>query len=87
VLTIVAPAPASDWTVSVLALPGPEMTRTIPDERIIAKHYVFSGNGEHGNPERESLEMLFKAHGDADYAIHPTYPIDEIDKRREEDLK
>jgi hypothetical protein len=38
----------------------------MPDERIIAKHCVFSGNGEHGNPERESLEMLFKAHSDGD---------------------
>ena len=33
-------------------------------ERITADHYVFSGNGEHGNPERETLEMLFKARGD-----------------------
>src|SRR5262249_41746751 len=56
-------------------------------ERIIAKHYVFSGNGEHGNPERESLEMLFKARGDDDYVMHLTYPIDEIDKGREEDWK
>jgi len=54
-------------------------------ERIIAKHYVFSGNGEHGNPERESLEMLFKARGDDDYVMHLTYPIDQIDKGREED--
>lgn len=54
-------------------------------ERIIAKHYVFSGDGEHGNPERESLEMLLKARGNADYTIHLTYPIDEIDTLRKED--
>ena len=24
-------------------------------------HYVFSGDGEHGNPERETLQMLFEA--------------------------
>lgn len=54
-------------------------------ERIIAKHYVFSGNGEHGNPERESLEMLLAARGKADYAVHLTYPIDEIDKMRKEE--
>ena len=53
-------------------------------ERIIAKHYVF-GHGEHGNPERKSLEMLFRARGDADYTIHLTYPIDDIDKGRKED--
>jgi hypothetical protein len=53
--------------------------------RITADHYVFSGNGEHGNPEREALEMLFKARGNGDYTIHLTYPIDEIDVAREAD--
>ncbi|MGH6937325.1 MAG: hypothetical protein ACRED2_14365, partial [Methylocella sp.] len=54
-------------------------------ERVIAKHYVFSGNGEHGNPERKSLEMLFKSRQDDAYTIHLTYPIDEIDELRKED--
>ncbi|MCI0466346.1 MAG: hypothetical protein L0Y57_04975 [Beijerinckiaceae bacterium] len=56
-------------------------------ERIIAEHYVFSGNGEHGNPERKALEMLFKARGDENYKIHLTYPVDEIDALRKEDWK
>jgi hypothetical protein len=51
-------------------------------ERIMAKHYVFSGNGEHGNPERDTLQMLLDARGDADYQVHITYPIDEIDPGR-----
>ena len=51
-------------------------------ERITADHYVFSGNGEHGNPERETLEMLLAARGDDDYTVHLTYPIDEIDAGR-----
>ena len=54
-------------------------------ERIIANHYVFSGNGEHGNPERESLEMLLKARGDDDYEVHLTYPVNQIDAAREAD--
>ena len=54
-------------------------------ERIIARHYVFSGNGEHGNPEREALEMLLSARGNEAYEIHLTYPIDEIDKERKKD--
>lgn len=54
-------------------------------ERITADHYVFSGNGEHGNPERETLKMLLEARGDADYTVHLTYPIDEIDAGRKED--
>ena len=30
-------------------------------EQVTADHYVFSGNGEHGNPEREAIQMLFDA--------------------------
>ena len=57
-------------------------------DRITADHYVFSGNGEHGNPERETLEMLLAARGDAaDYTVHLTYPIDEIDAGRKKDWK
>ena len=51
-------------------------------DRISADHYVFSGDGEHGNPERESLEMLFKARSEAPFTIHFTYPIAEIDAAR-----
>ncbi len=55
--------------------------------RITADHYVFSGNGEHGNPEREALEMLFGARGNEAFEIHLTYPVDEIDVAREEEWK
>jgi hypothetical protein len=55
-------------------------------ERVVAKHYVFSGDGEHGNPERESMEMLLAARGeDADFTIHFTYPVAEIDVERKKD--
>ncbi|MCW2687362.1 MAG: hypothetical protein JWR37_2252, partial [Mycobacterium sp.] len=54
-------------------------------ERIIAHHYVFSGNGEHGNPERETLEMLAAARGDDEYRIHLTYPVADIDVERKKD--
>jgi tRNA A37 threonylcarbamoyladenosine modification protein TsaB len=54
-------------------------------ERITADHYVFSGNGEHGNPERETLQMLLDARGDEYYTVHLTYPIDEIDVGRKDD--
>jgi hypothetical protein len=56
--------------------------------RITADHYVFSGDGEHGNPERESLQMLLDARGEEEkFTIHLTYPIDEIDVEREKDWK
>ncbi len=55
-------------------------------ERITADHYVFSGNGENGNPERETLNMLLDARGDkAAYTIHLTYPIADIDVERKKD--
>jgi beta-lactamase superfamily II metal-dependent hydrolase len=55
--------------------------------RITADHYVFSGNGEHGNPHRETLEMLLGERGDEKYTIHLTYPIDEIDVNRKAEEK
>jgi hypothetical protein len=54
-------------------------------ERITADHYVFSGDGEHGNPERETLEMLLDARGTAPFTLHFTYPVDEVDTGRRED--
>ncbi|MDB5578502.1 MAG: hypothetical protein JWR80_3678 [Bradyrhizobium sp.] len=55
-------------------------------ERLPADHYVFSGDGEHGNPERATLEMLLQARGvDAEYTIHLTYPVEEIDIGRQKD--
>lgn len=53
-------------------------------KRIVAKYYVFSGNGEHGNPERESLKMLLAERSDNSFEIHFTYPIDEIDDKRKQ---
>lgn len=50
--------------------------------RVTADHYVFSGDGEHGNPERDTLQMLLDARGDAQLTIHLTYPVDEIDVAR-----
>lgn len=59
---------------------------TVFFQRVTADHYVFSGNGEHGNPERATLQMLLDARGDdADYQIHLTYPVDEIDAGRKRD--
>ena len=55
--------------------------------RITADHYVFSGDGEHGNPERETLEMLWAERGDEQYTVHLTYPIDEIDAERKKEVK
>jgi hypothetical protein len=55
-------------------------------QRITADHYIYSGDGRHGNPERQSFEWLREARGDdEDFTIHLTYPIAEIDEGREAD--
>jgi hypothetical protein len=55
-------------------------------QRITADHYIYSGDGKHGNPERESFEWLREARGDdEDYTFHLTYPVAEIDATREAD--
>ncbi len=85
---MLGPETDSTMKVNVLKVPHHGSSANLMLEffqRIIADHYVFSGNGEHGNPERESLEMVWNARGDAKYTIHLTYPIDELDLEREKD--
>jgi hypothetical protein len=79
---------ASAMHVDVLKVPHHGSARNLETdffERITADHYVFSGDGEHGNPEREALEMLFDARGDAPFTIHLTYPVPKIDELRKKD--
>lgn len=40
--------------------------------RLTADHYVVSGNGEHGNPEKATFQMLLEARGKAEFTIHLT---------------
>ena len=57
-------------------------------QKIIADHYVFSGDGKHGNPERETLDMLMQARGkQAVYDLHLTYRIPETDATRKKDFE
>jgi beta-lactamase superfamily II metal-dependent hydrolase len=80
--------PGGKINVDILKVPHHGSSNNLDNdffERIIAKHYVFSGDGEHGNPERETMEMLWKARGDADYQVHLTYPVKDIDKERKAD--
>ncbi len=57
-------------------------------ERITADHYVYSGDGKHGNPERASFEWLLAARGEDDeYTVHLTYPPAEIDVEREKNWR
>ena len=80
----------STMHVDVLKCPHHGSSRNVDPiffQRITADHYVFSGNGEHGNPDRETLEMLLDERGDEDYTVHLTYPVDEIDVARKAEAK
>lgn len=80
--------PGGKVHVGVLKVPHHGSVRNLEKDlfqRITADHYVFSGNGEHGNPEREALEMLFQARPDAHFTVHLTYPVEEIDAARADD--
>ena len=74
--------------VDVLKVPQHGNARNLPYDffdRVTADHYIFSGNGEHGSPDRESFEMLMDARKADEYTIHLTYPIAEIDATRKLD--
>jgi hypothetical protein len=63
------------YAVDLLKVPHHGSDRNVDTdffEDIPAKHYVVSGNGEHGNPEMATLDMIVHARGDADYTIHLT---------------
>lgn len=80
--------PGGKMKVDVLKVPHHGSANNLDDdffERVVADHYVFSGDGEHGNPEREALEMLFRARGDEPLVVHLTYPVEEIDAERKKD--
>jgi hypothetical protein len=72
--------------IDVLKMPHHGSYRNVnPDffEKIIAKDYIFSGNGDNGNPDRKTCEMLFAARVNDAYDLVLTYTVKEIDKKRE----
>jgi hypothetical protein len=74
--------------VDILKMPHHGSARNVEPvffRRLTADHYVFSGNGQNGNPERETLRMLLDQRGKASYTVHLTYPVDQIDVEREKD--
>jgi beta-lactamase superfamily II metal-dependent hydrolase len=63
----------------ILKVPHHGSDRNVDDsffERVTADHYIISGDGEHGNPERETLEMIERARGTDDYTIYFTFTED-----------
>lgn len=53
---------------------------------VIAEAYVFSGDGKHGNPERETIAMLLDHRpGESTPKLVFTYPVADIDKKRKQE--
>lgn len=77
--------PGGSVRFDLLKLPHHGSDRNVePDffERILADHYVVSGDGRHGNPEPETLEMLLAAraaHPDEPFHLHLTYAPEEME--------
>jgi beta-lactamase superfamily II metal-dependent hydrolase len=57
-------------------------------EKIIADTYVLSGDGKHGNPERNTIQWIVDARGkDTVFDLVLTYDIASIDERRKADFE
>ena len=80
--------------VDILKIPHHGSDRNVTEgffTRITADHYVFSGDGEHGNPDRGTLEMIERARESARYTMHFTVTRDahrtEKNKKRKKALE
>lgn len=75
-------------TVDVLKVPHHGSDHNVSTrffERVQARHYVFSGNGSHGNPERATLAMLTTARRTARYTLWFTHSLAHIRSFVQED--
>ncbi|MEL6219912.1 MAG: hypothetical protein AAFR79_15835, partial [Pseudomonadota bacterium] len=83
-------APGGSMHVDLLKLMHHGSDRNVePDffTRVTADHYVFCGDGFHGNPERATLEMLFGARPAGGYTLHFTAELEPIDVERKKDYE
>jgi hypothetical protein len=77
--------PGGSLAVDLLKMPHHGSDRNVDEDfltRVTAPAYLFTGNGEHGNPERATFEMLAKTRPDAEMKLHLTYKVAEIDPER-----
>lgn len=73
--------PEDQWHFDVLKMPHHGSDKNVSPaffQRVTADTYVFCGNGNHGNPEPATFEMLFDARGDNTVDIWLSYGADEI---------
>lgn len=78
-------AAGGGFEVDLLKMPHHGSDRNVNEDfltRVTAPAYLFTGNGEHGNPERETFRMLADARPGAEMALFLTYTAAEIDVER-----
>ncbi len=70
-------SPGGTRHLSVLKVPHHGSDRNVETDffkRLPADHYIFSADGEYGNPDLPTFQMLFKARSDDNlFTIHLTY--------------
>jgi hypothetical protein len=78
-------SPGSNLPIDVLKMPHHGSIRNINEEfveRLPAKKYVFCGNGKHGNPDRETFELMFDRLSGLEMSLVFNHPVPEIDTVR-----
>jgi hypothetical protein len=73
------------FEVDILKMPHHGSIRNIDENfvrNVTARDYVFSGNGEHSNPDRETFELLLAERRGAAMNFFLTYTISDIDRVR-----
>lgn len=81
---------ADPLQVDILKLQHHGSDRNVTPEffrKVHAGHYVFSGDGEHGNPERSTVEMLLDTLNGRAVTLHFSTPLAEIDARRKSEAE
>lgn len=76
--------------VDILKLPHHGSSRNLDTdffEQIHARHYVASGDGTYGNPDRDTLRMIEDNHPRNGCTVHLTYSAESCDKTHEEWLR
>jgi len=66
----------------ILKMPHHGSIRNITEDflkKVTADHYVASGDGTYGNPDRATLELLEAARPEGGYAVHLTYDAETCD--------
>ncbi|MDG2532189.1 hypothetical protein P6144_00880 [Sphingomonas sp. HITSZ_GF] len=72
--------------VDLLKLPHHASIRNVTPKllkQVRAKHYVASGDGTYGNPDRATLELLEKIRPEGGYTVHLTYDAASCDATHE----